>query len=243
MPAEPVLLLTATVDPGACAFTVRADPATRLADYRLALSRWIAARSFSRIVWCESSGWPLADLDDLRTAAAGNGIDLQLISFRGQDFDMTLGKGYGELGIISHALAHAPSLRGGEAPLVKVTGRYFVANPAPLLALLGRADAPKMVCDLREDLTVADSRIFAASRDIISTYLIPLRSLANDSKQVFFEHLLARAAHAAMGAGLSWALMPMVPRILGVSATRGQRHGYALSKRLRHRLKRRLFRY
>lgn len=156
---------------------------------------------------------------------------------------MTLGKGYGELGIIGHALAHAPSLAGGETVIVKVTGRYFVANAAPLLALLGAADPPAMVCDLRENLTVADSRIFAASHHFMSTYLTPLRRLADDSRQVFFEHLLARAVHAAMGAGLSWALMPMVPRILGVGATRGRHHGYALSKRLRYRLKRRLFRY
>jgi hypothetical protein len=243
MPTAPVLLLTATVDPGACVFTARADPATRLADYRLALGRWIAARTFTRIVWCESSGWPLTDFDDLRAAAARGGIDLELISYQGQDFDMTRGKGYGELGVIGHALAHAPSLAGEEVAIVKVTGRYFVANAAPLLALLADPDPPGLVCDLRENLTVADSRIFSASRHIMSTYLTPLRSLANDSQQVFFEHLLARAAHAAMGAGLTWALMPMVPRILGVSATRGQHHGYALSKRLRYRLKRRLFRY
>lgn len=243
MTAAPVLLLTATVDPGACVFTTRADPATRLADYRQALSRWIQARTFTRIVWCESSNWPLAAFDDLRAAAAANGIALELISYQGQDFDMTLGKGYGELGIIGHALAQAPALAGAQTMIVKVTGRYFVANAAALHALLGAAAPPAMVCDLRENLTVADSRIFAASRHAMSTYLLPLRSLANDSQQVFFEHLLARAVHAAMGAGLGWALMPMVPRILGVSATRGQRHGYALSKRLRYRLKQRLFRY
>jgi hypothetical protein len=243
MPGDPVLLLTATVDPGACAFTARADPATRLADYRLALGRWIAARTFTRIVWCESSGWPVSDLDDLRSTATANGIGLELISYLGQDFDMSLGKGYGELGIIAHALAHAPSLAGSEAQIVKVTGRYFVANAAPLVALLGTADPPAMVCDLRENLTVADSRIFSASHQVMATYLTPLRSLANDSTQVFFEHLLARAVHAAMGAGLTWALMPMLPRILGVSATSGQHYGYALSKRVRNLIKRRIFRY
>jgi hypothetical protein len=240
---EPVLLLTATVDPGACVMTARADPAQRLEDYRSALRGWIASRSFTRIVWCESSRWPLSAFADLQAMAADAHIALDLVSYFGQDFDMTLGKGYGELGIIQHAIDHVPALADDRAVIVKVTGRYVVPNIAPLLRLLQASAPPAFICDLRNDLTVADSRIFAATRSAMRTYLTPLRSLANDSAQVFFEHLLARAVHAAMGAGLAWRMMPMVPDVIGIGASTGKRHTASLSKILRHRLKRRLFSY
>lgn len=236
--AGPVLLLTASVDPRGCAFTQRADPATRLRDYQDTLSRWIAARHFPRIVLCENSAWDLTAFADQRRAAQDHGVELELLGFDGQDFDRRLGKGYGELGIIAHACDHA-RLLAGVTTLVKVTGRYVVGNVTPLLDLLHREPAD-IVCDLRHHLTEADCRIFAATPAFLREDLLPLRPLADDSRGVFLEHLLARAAHLAMGRGRRWALMPMVPRITGIGGSYGQAHHASFSKVLRHLVKRRI---
>lgn len=239
--SAPVLLLTASVDPCGCAFTARSDPQTRLRDYRQALSHWINGRQFPRIVFCENSNWDLNAFAVQRQAAQDHGIELELLGFAGQDFDRRLGKGYGELGIIAHACAQS-RLLAATTMLVKVTGRYTVGNVAPLLSLL-RHDPPDVVCDLREHLTVADCRIFAASPLFLREDLLPLRHLADDSHGVFLEHLLARAAHLAMGRGRRWSLMPMLPEVSGVGGSFDKAHRVTLSKKLRHRLKHRVFAY
>jgi hypothetical protein len=236
-----VLLLTASVDPRGCAFTARADPALRLDDYRRALDRWLSSRLFTRIVWCENSTWNLEDLAPQRQAATAAGIELELLGFDGQDYDRRLGKGYGELGIIAHALDQSRLIAAADR-VIKVTGRYFVRNAAPLVRRLQRA-APDLICDLRLNLTVGDARIFAASPACLREDLLPLRPLANDAEGCYFEHLLARAAHLAMGRGRTWELLPMSPRIDGVGGSLDEPMRNSLSKPLRHALKRWLLRY
>jgi hypothetical protein len=242
----PTLLLTASVDPMGCVFTQHADVQLRWREYANALEQWIDGGAFSRIVWCENSGWPLEKLYEIEKRAAKRGVTLELISFAGQQYDRTLGKGYGELGIIEHAMRHSRLLAGGESPIIKVTGRYVVRDLRQLLASVARnwhSGQSFVICDLRENLRVADCRVFAASSVFMVNDLLPLRSLANDSAGVFLEHVLARAVHAALGRGGHWELMPVLPEVIGIGGSFGHQHSLSWSKRLRHQVKRRLLRY
>lgn len=236
------LLMPATIDPGGVVLTARADPALRLADHLAALERWIAARSFTRIVWCENSGWPLERIIPLIANAKQAGIDLELISFRGQDFPAALGKGYGEMGILAHAFANS-RLLGEGGHVCKASARYFVRNAAVLRRTFETPVPPDVCCDLKKDLTVADSRWFGGSTDFFRTHLLPLRSMINDSAGIYFEHALARAACSALGAGLRWMLPTSLPRITGITGSTDRPITLSPTKVLRHRLKRAMFAY
>src|SRR5215475_13599683 len=116
-----ILLLSATIYPRSTIFVQRSNPIARLTDYQIALRHWLAEPSIDTIIFCENSG---ADLDPLRlTASRENalGKTVEFISYTAPEADGTHGKGYGELGILSHVLSHR--ILSGEH-ILKVTGRY-----------------------------------------------------------------------------------------------------------------------
>jgi|GEM_PF-2034953 hypothetical protein len=262
--AAPILLLSATVNPGQCAFTVRLDPAVRWHDYQTALAAWCdildqhqtlaraqaqAPCSVSKVVFCESSRWPLEGLAPLQRRFGERGIELELLSFHGQDYDLNLGKGFGEMGIIGHALAHSRLLAEG-APVMKVTGRYVVRNAGRLVADWHRLSKEhpgqpvlEVQCMMRDWLRNADSRIFICQQDFLRRRLLPQRAACNDHAGVFFEHVLARAAHGAMADGNRWRPMPVLPDISGIGASDGKSHHRSWSKVLRHQITLRMLRH
>ncbi len=233
----PVLLLTATVTPGQTVNTARADPQARLGDYRSALTAWIRHGPCDHIVMCESSGAPASWFADQAAMATQLGRTFEYHSFQ-QDFPPALGKGFGELGIIGHALEHSRLL--AEAPIMlKATGRYIVRNAAVLhsQAATGEAD---IICDLREHLTNADCRWFAGTPAFIRQYLLPRRNACDDSRLVFLEHVLAKAVHAALADGLVWRLPRRMPLIDGVGGTTSRPMRTSLTKRIYLQVKRKM---
>lgn len=238
--SETVLLLTATVDPGATINTRRHDPAERLRDYRTALRAWILHGPCRHLVLCESSGCPAEAFADLTALAMQCDRQLEYHSFR-QDFPAHLGKGYGEICILAHALARS-QLLAAASMVLKGTGRYRVAN-ADRLARQCAIEPAAVVCDLRENLTAADCRWFAATPAFLRDYLLPRQQLCDDSRGSFLEHVLARAVHAAIADGHAWRLPQVLPRVLGIAGTNGRAIRTSWSKRLRHRCKRSVVAY
>jgi len=237
-----VLLLTATVDPGTCVMTARTDPQARLHDYRASLTHWFAHPPCNDIVFCENSAWPVADFQTQAEAARSAGIRFEHLSFRDDTGDPLRGKGFGEIGIIAHALAQSQILRDA-THVVKATGRYVVHNAGDLFALAARTPPPDVACDLRNHLTVGDARFFLASTTFLRQHLLPLRAAIDDRAGVFFEHALARAVHAGLADGMTWAMPPRPPELSGVGGSFGQKLWTSPGKWLRWRMKRKLFGY
>jgi hypothetical protein len=123
--------------------------------------------------------------------------------------------------IIGHAFKTSRLIAGADLVL-KVTGRIYVRNIRQLAGLLRRIPGVSVFCDLRRNLLEADSRVFCASRDFIRDYLLPRTRLVNDSKGAYLEHVLARAAHAAMADGLVWAPLPRAHWMDGAGGAAGQ---------------------
>ena len=244
--ADATLLLTATVNPGACINTARSDPAQRLADYRQALRGWIAHGCFPKVVLAENSGVAAELFAEEAALARTRGLAFEFVPCPPGDQDPARGKGYGELGIIAAALAGSAIIAAGGsgAVVVKGTGRYVQANPRTLAALAARGlDGCAVVCDLRGNLSHADSRVFAATAGFLVGHLLPQRVVVDDRKYVFFEHVLARAVHTAMGAGASWRPLPAVPRIVGIGGTDNRGHRLSIPRRVRQALLRHLIAY
>jgi hypothetical protein len=187
-------------------------------DYMGACERWLREGAFHKIIFCENSGQD-PTLLARRVAKWNANATLEVLTYKEPPYPPSLGKGYGELSIITFALQHSRLLIDG-TKIVKVTGRYYVNNIDALIQPLERPDVD-VVCDIRRGLTFADSRAFGASAPFLRRYLCPLTADANDSGGVYMEHLLARATLRAIADGGRWVPPADSLDIVGVSATTG----------------------
>ncbi len=212
---DTAVLLTATISPGDVPYLARRDPNIRIEDYKSALRSWLAGPLPSALVFCENSGYDLAGLESL---CRDHNKRVEFLSLREDPGTFPRGKGYGEVGIIAHALKHSSLLRDARRVL-KVSGRVYVSNASALVASMDSFPAVDVFCDLRRNLTWGNSRVFCASKDVLANYLVPRRCLIDDSRGLFFEHALARAVHGVMAEGGRWSHLPVAPLVAGISGT------------------------
>jgi hypothetical protein len=215
-----IVLLTACVNPGNVVNVVRRDPDVRAGDYSRALRKWIRVNEIDGVVFCENSGADLTPIKELATAV-GHTAQVEFLSFNGQDFDPSLGKGFGEMNIIRYAIDHSQLISDSQF-VVKVTGRFFITNIRSIVRAIRRSDGIELFCDLRANLTSADSRVFCATPAFLGDYLLSYQSIVNDAEGVYFENALARAAHQAMADGRRCAALPHAHRMIGVAGTNGR---------------------
>lgn len=213
------VVLTSTIDPRGIAFMERDDPNQRLSDYKCALSKWLAKPEVTAIVFVENSGYQLTQLEDLVKEENLNNQIIEFLSFDGQNFPRSLGKGYGESLALAYVAEHSYLLKNCKK-FVKVNGRYNVSNIHSILRKI--AGDYDVVCDLSKNLTWADSRVFGGNEEFLKRYLLPEGQKVNDTGSLFLEHALARAAHRALADGKRWALLPCVPLIEGIYGTANQ---------------------
>ncbi len=218
-----VVLLTATIDPGEMESLRVRDPRIRRQAYEQALGFYSVALPDTPVIFCENTGHDLAGIREIAARKGSRSQAIEVLSFSGNRYPVGLGKGFGEIGILGHALTHS-RLLPEDALVLKVTGRLIVRNVASLLARLARKPQVELFCDLRGNLSWADSRVFAATTRLLRDCLVPLREMADDARGDTFEVLLARAAHRALARGGRWEMLPTSPRIEGVSATSGERY-------------------
>jgi hypothetical protein len=194
----------------------RRDPRIRLDDYKRALRFYLRAANISPLIFCENSGSELAELRRIYETV-GSHKQVEFLSFRDRS-PGGLGKGYGEIGILSHVLANSSFVHGGSR-ILKITGRLAVRNIDGLIRQAASIQDSDVICDLRDNLLSADSRVFCATTGFLERFLIPLRPLVDDSKGLFLEHILARAVHEALAQGLRWSMLPVTPNISGIAGT------------------------
>jgi len=218
-----VVLLTATIDPRNTVKVARNDPWQRLEDYKKAMSKcWLSENRPIDIIFCENSNCNLSELRRLCERNSKSNVRIEFLSFSGQECSSHLGKGFGEMGIIAHALQHATVLRRGNPLILKVSGRLVIGNIGSLLAALQEMSGTFHIsCDLRRNLEWADARLFIARASFLRDYLVPMQQMIDDSKGLTIEHILCRATHKAIGDGLKWIPTICTPQIFGVSGTTG----------------------
>lgn len=162
------LLLTACIAPGSSARRqiVRSEPTLRQNDYAQALGSWLRLKcdAIETIVFADNSGVSLDFLQATIQEHNIHGRKVELVSFADNVLPEGVHYGYGELGIIDHALDNS-SLRDHKK-FVKATGRLFFP------------DLPRLINRLPDDVLAAvDARsqpffIFRERRPFISTQLM-----------------------------------------------------------------------
>ncbi|HEX3892290.1 MAG TPA: hypothetical protein VHW46_06935, partial [Terracidiphilus sp.] len=113
------LLLTATIQVDEdIVFTARKDKNARLTDYKKALTLWLTHPRVQSLVLVENSGSDLSELAEIAKRLPEKNVEF--LSFKAPKFDGSLGKGYGEMICLQHAIEHS-QLLARSRQFVKVT--------------------------------------------------------------------------------------------------------------------------
>jgi hypothetical protein len=218
LPTGVVVVLTATIDPRNTLYTARRDVQTRLKDYETALRSWLSNDAVTKLVFCENSGFDLAPIREICANYASRDKQVEIVSFRERDFNPTLGKGFGEMGILSHVAAHS-QLFASSLYMMKITGRLYVSNARELIRRISSQNTADVFCNVVSNLTYTDSRVFCCNRRFLDECFLPIQPLLNESLGFNFEKVLARAVHRGLASGMTWSLLPVTPRIHGIGGT------------------------
>ena len=226
-----VLLLTGTINPDGMSLTELQDIQTREAHYIESIMHWCKKPNL-HVVFVENSNTNIS-------GSISSDVDiskLEILTFNGNDYNKSLGKGYGELSCIKYAMLHSKFLNEADF-IFKVTGRYIVLNYDFFFNSLLKEDKIDLLIDLKLNLTFADSRFFGFTKNFISNYLAKYESIINDSKGIFFETILCKAALNAIADGYVYRPMYTLPRIKGFSGSLGKRFNSNYLHWLRHMYK------
>ena len=220
------ILLTATINTRATVFVQRRDERLRFNDYKLALLKWIATPGISQIIFCENSGYDIGPLIDMATEANRDHRSIVFVSYESRPEEGARGKGYCELGLISHVI-HSMALSDGDR-FLKVTGRYYVRNILSVIRnITAFEDADVLSCPIisipghirgQTQQWVA-SECFYCSVTFLRSFFLPRREEIDDTLGVCFEHILASAISSAANAGLSLITFDHPPELMGISGT------------------------
>ncbi len=215
---QPVILLTACINPNGMAYTVLQDSDERLRQYRVALD-WYLQHVMNKIVFVENTGF---DISPMYTDAIASGR-LEVLTFQGNDFDKSKGKGYGEALIIEYALKNSKFLKE-EVNVVKITGRLIIKNTKALLneAKKNNTIYAKYASRTRKDVLLYESYFFFAPVRFLKDYFLSHIDIINDNNYQYFERVLHDSAKEweAVGNHRNEFIRPII--VIGISGSTGQ---------------------
>lgn len=210
-----VILLTACVNPDGMPFTVLNDASERLRQYRKALEFYLTESSYP-IVFCENT---LCDFSDDYKNYINKGR-LEFITFDGNKFDKTKGKGYGEAIIMEEAFRRSKLIAENNF-IVKITGRLLVRNISQLITDNKRT-LTQTIQTFSPKNNMIDSRFTVCPKSFYINDFLSRKEQINDTKGKYFEHVL----HDTLLSRRSFVYIPFlrVPLIEGVSGSSGKEY-------------------
>lgn len=161
--------------------------------------------SDAKIVFVENSGW---DLDKIKNKLSDgdNYVNrIEFISLDYNDFDISRGKGYNEVGIIDQAIEKSKYIKDSKA-FFKVTGRYPIYNIEYLLKKASkRIDEGYQLYGDVKDHKIFDwigngwcghafeCRLFAITNQLWLNEVSPLKDWLDDEKGKLLEEVMFNA--------------------------------------------------
>ena len=221
-----VILLTACVNPGGMPFTVLNDTSERLRQYRDALDFYLRETTLP-IVFCENT---LCDFSNEYKEHISSGR-LEYITFDGNNFDKSKGKGYGEALIMEEAFRHSKLLSQCDI-VVKITGRLIVRNISQLVKDNRRMMTNTIQTFYPHDKMI-DSRLVILPKSLCHNDFLAKKNSINDTQGYFFEHLL----YDTIISRKKYVFVPFlhVPLIDGMSGSTGNLYNSDTAKYSHHR--------
>lgn len=216
---EIIILLTGCIDPNGMLFTELQNVNERKRQYIDAIN-WYLKHTHYKIVFVENSNNDISN-DFINEH---NSPNLELLTFNGNDYDKTLGKGYGEAIIIDYGLRKSKLItHSSSAIIVKVTGRLICENIVELVERYH--DNHCVYANISKDDwggNVASSQFVIAPIQFWNNYFLPYKDIINDSCRIHFEHLLYNSIQKWMNNGMFHKEFWIMPKIVGISGTSGK---------------------
>ena len=165
-----VIIITGTIVPekhiGQLALR---DHKSRLEQYILALKKLIEAKPDAKMIFCDNSGFGTDAFANLHRLAQGNGVQLEVLSFKGDNESVVRhGKGYGEGEIMKYVLSNS-ILAKKDDYLIKITGRLIVDN---MPHIVKKVDKTRIYFNIpnihRRD--IYDTRLYAMPVNVFKKY-------------------------------------------------------------------------
>lgn len=203
-----VILLTGCINPNGMPFTMLTNATERQKQYINAINFYLKTTK-CKIIFCENSN------TDIHSFFENKQEKLEIITFPGNK-DKQRGKGFGEAEIINHALCHSSFIQK-DSIIIKITGRLIVNNINHIINSL-KCERDFVTCSLHSDLKFADSRIFCATQSFYIAFL-KMKDHIDDSKGVFFEHVLASTV---LNSSMRFIPFSEEPLFIGISGTTGE---------------------
>lgn len=217
---DTLLFLTACVHPKGMAQTVLQDGDVRLRQYLDAIRFYLDKYSY-KILVVENTE---VDLSPYFQKEIEQGR-LECMTFDGNSFDRSLGKGYGEGLIINYAFSHSQFIKECKF-LIKVSGRHQVLNLSSIMTasewFLNKKE-DLVVCEINPANSFARSDCYIASKSFYERYLNEGLLHCNDSKNVWFEHILYKSIVQSHTDGFQFLYIPFALDQRGDSGTSGEK--------------------
>ena len=178
-----ILLLTACVNPDGMSFTQLQSPEIRKKQYCNALNFYLDNTSYP-IVFVENSGCDFS----CNFAEHISSNRLEYLTFEGNNYDKSIGKGLGESKILRYALDNSLFIRNCKY-FIKITGRLIVKNISHYATSKWLSFNNVFRCDLLKS-GYAQSMVFVSSPKDMVKLLNKNFDKINDSAGIYFEHCL-----------------------------------------------------
>mgnify|MGYP006995093844 CR=1 FL=1 len=182
-----VILLTACVNPQGMSYTVLQNAKERLTQYKESIDYYVSSTTL-KIVVVENTGFNFKSL--FNNSSLYDRVEF--LTFQGNDFDKEKGKGYGEAKILQYAFDNSIFLRSADM-VVKISGRYITTNFEALMTRVRKKGVVYANLSKIRHKKLCDSRFFVAPPEFYTKYFLPICWKINDSKNVYFEHVLFEA--------------------------------------------------
>ncbi len=213
---ESVLVLTACVDPQGMSYMALRDKETRFSQYKVALE-WYLSNTQLRIVFGENSGF---DITPYFESYIREGR-LEVLTFRGNDYNRNFGKGYGEAATLDYILKHSAFIKE-DTIVIKVTGRVICKNVNTLVWSY-RAKDTVYTFHFKDQKgrMESNSQVVICPELFYEKYFLPRREDLDDSREYWYEHLLYDVIQAWSSDGHHYKEMWIPPIVEGTSGTTG----------------------
>lgn len=179
MEIKKLIFLTACVNPNGMGDTAIQDTNVRLRQYVGAANYYIA-HTQNKILIVENTGV------DLTAYLPRLPERLEVMTFKGNDFDRRRGKGYGEALIMEYASQHSRFYSEADM-IVKITGRDIVTNVNGLIREASNPDFVYARYSSHNGHLCCLSRFLVFPRKFLDEKFLPNIDRLDDSKEYFFE--------------------------------------------------------
>lgn len=194
----------------------------RLRQYQEALLFLIQSKAFSKIIFCENSGYGTDRFQIMHEVAVRSGISLELLSFMGNTEEVLKhGKGYGEGEIMEYVFRNS-RLLDMEPYFVKLTGRLKVINIKDICEKIN----PKICYFNIPNRTIRDyydTKLYAMPTDIFNRYFRNVYDRVWDDQGIYLEKVYTEILSEEK---LKVKNFARYPRVVGISGSSGLDYGF-----------------